>query len=79
MDVGDTSPTPPHPPPHAQAHPFPACPASMPFEQGVSACAVSIGLGSVFFFSPADPAFISQSEKVIQHGIHHIITVPSGE
>jgi hypothetical protein len=23
-------------------------------------------------------AFISQSEKVIEHGIHHIITVPSG-
>ena len=25
------------------------------------------------------PAFINQSEKVIEHGIHHIITVPSGE
>ncbi len=25
------------------------------------------------------PAFISQSEKVIQHGVHHIITVPSGQ
>ncbi len=25
------------------------------------------------------PAFISQSENVISHGIHHIITVPSGQ
>ena len=24
------------------------------------------------------PAFISPSERVIQHAIHHIITVPSG-
>jgi hypothetical protein len=25
-----------------------------------------------------DP-FVSQTEKVIEHGVHHIITVPSGE
>ena len=25
------------------------------------------------------PAFINQSEKVIEHSIHHIITVPSGK
>ncbi len=24
------------------------------------------------------PAFVSQSDRVIQHGLHHIITVPSG-